>query len=86
MIDDQVVVLVTGVGDTVGQAVVKAARACSAPVRIVGTDADPHAVGLPWAARRGSPRRRAAVGGRPRNAATLQGTGRLRGPDHFHLP
>lgn len=42
------VALVTGVGDTVGQAVVKAARAARHPVRIVGTDADPWAAGFSW--------------------------------------
>jgi carbamoyl-phosphate synthase large subunit len=42
------VLLVTGVGDTVGQAIVKAARGATAPLRIVGTDADPLAAGLDW--------------------------------------
>jgi len=49
VIDNTIVVLVTGVGDTVGQAVLKAARACTDRVRIVATDADPGAAGLAWA-------------------------------------
>jgi carbamoyl-phosphate synthase large subunit len=43
------VLLVTGVGDTVGQAVIKAARAVPRRVVVVGTDASPHAAGLAWA-------------------------------------
>jgi carbamoyl-phosphate synthase large subunit len=42
------VVLVTGVGDTVGQALVKAARMSSHRPRLVGTDVDPRAAGLAW--------------------------------------
>jgi len=41
-------VLVTGVGDTVGQALVKTARQSSLPCRVVGTDRDPNSVGLQW--------------------------------------
>jgi carbamoyl-phosphate synthase large subunit len=40
--------LVTGVGDTVGQALVKAARQSSLPCRVIGTDRDEFAVGLQW--------------------------------------
>ena len=43
-----VAVLVTGVGDTVGQAVIKAARASSIPCRVVGTDRARPCVGLEW--------------------------------------
>lgn len=43
-----ITVLVTGVGDTVGQSVYKAARAASIPCRIVGTDCNECAVGLHW--------------------------------------
>lgn len=42
------VALVTGVGDTVGQAIVKAASASRLPVRTVGTDADAWAAGFSW--------------------------------------
>ena len=42
-------ILVTGVGDTVGQALVKAARQMALPCRIVGTDRDKFSVGLRWA-------------------------------------
>jgi carbamoyl-phosphate synthase large subunit len=41
-------VLVTGVGDTVGQALVKTARQSSLPCRVIGTDRDPNSVGLQW--------------------------------------
>ncbi|HEV3409603.1 MAG TPA: ATP-grasp domain-containing protein [Chthoniobacterales bacterium] len=41
-------ILVTGVGDTVGQALVKAARQCALPSRVIGTDRDPNSVGLQW--------------------------------------
>ncbi len=41
-------VLVTGVGDTVGQALVKTARNSSLPCRVLGMDRDEHAVGLHW--------------------------------------
>ena len=46
---DLTTVLVTGVGDTVGQALVKAARQSALPCRVLGTDCDPFAVGLQWA-------------------------------------
>src|SRR5262249_39690218 len=42
-------VLVTGVGDTVGQALVKAARQSVLPCRVLGTDRDEFSVGLQWA-------------------------------------
>ncbi len=42
-------VLVTGVGDTVGQALMKTARQSSLPCGVVGVDCDEHAVGLRWA-------------------------------------
>ena len=41
-------VLVTGVGDTVGQALVKAARQSALPCRVLGTDRDEFSVGLQW--------------------------------------
>jgi len=41
-------VLVTGVGDTVGQALVKAARQSALPCRVLGTDSDEWSVGLRW--------------------------------------
>jgi carbamoyl-phosphate synthase large subunit len=41
-------ILVTGVGDTVGQALVKAARQMALPCRIIGTDRDRFSVGLCW--------------------------------------
>src|SRR5205085_3100865 len=41
-------ILVTGVGDTVGQALVKAARQMALPSRIVGIDRDKFSVGLRW--------------------------------------
>jgi carbamoyl-phosphate synthase large subunit len=41
-------VLVTGVGDTVGQALVKTARHSSIPCRIVGTDTKDLSAGLHW--------------------------------------
>ena len=41
-------VLVTGVGDTVGQALVKTARQSALPCRVIGTDRDPNSVGLQW--------------------------------------
>jgi carbamoyl-phosphate synthase large subunit len=40
--------LVTGVGDTVGQALVKTARQSSLPCRVIGTDRDANSVGLGW--------------------------------------
>jgi len=39
---------VTGVGDTVGQGLVKAARSSAVPVRVIGTDRAATAVGLAW--------------------------------------
>ncbi len=45
---DTTTILVTGVGDTVGQALVKAARQMALPFRIVGTDRDKFSVGLRW--------------------------------------
>src|SRR6266550_338237 len=45
---DTTTILVTGVGDTVGQALVKAARQMALPCRIVGTDRDKFSVGLRW--------------------------------------
>jgi carbamoyl-phosphate synthase large subunit len=42
-------VLITGVGDTVGQALLKAARMSSVPCRVVGTDRSRPCVGLVWA-------------------------------------
>jgi carbamoyl-phosphate synthase large subunit len=41
-------VLVTGVGDTVGQALVKTARQSALPCRVLGTDRDEYSVGLQW--------------------------------------
>jgi len=41
-------VLVTGVGDTVGQALVKTARHSVLPCRVLGMDCDEYAVGLHW--------------------------------------
>jgi len=41
-------ILVTGVGDSVGQALVKASRQMALPCRIVGTDRDKSSVGLRW--------------------------------------
>ena len=41
-------VLVTGVGDTVGQALVKTARHSAFPCCVLGMDRDEHAVGLQW--------------------------------------
>ena len=41
-------VLVTGVGDTVGQALVKAARGSAIPCRVTGTDQSRPCVGLEW--------------------------------------
>ncbi len=41
-------VLVSGVGDTVGQALVKTARYSALPCRVLGMDRDEHAVGLRW--------------------------------------
>lgn len=41
-------ILVTGVGDTVGQALVKAARQSALPCRVIGTDRDQYSVGLHW--------------------------------------
>ena len=40
--------LVTGVGDTVGQGLVKAARQSSIPCRVIGTDVNDRCVGLQW--------------------------------------
>ena len=45
---DTTTILVTGVGDTVGQALVKAARQMALPFRLVGTDRDKFSVGLRW--------------------------------------
>jgi carbamoyl-phosphate synthase large subunit len=45
---DRLTVLVTGVGDTVGQALVKAARQSTVPVRVLGTDLNEICVGLRW--------------------------------------
>ena len=42
-------VLITGVGDTVGQAMIKAARASTIPCRVVGTDRTAPSVGFAWA-------------------------------------
>jgi carbamoyl-phosphate synthase large subunit len=41
-------VLVTGVGDTVGQALIKAARQSALPCRVLGTDRHEYSVGLRW--------------------------------------
>lgn len=41
-------VLVTGVGDTVGQGLVKTARQSALPCRVLGTDRDAYSVGLQW--------------------------------------
>src|SRR4051812_5410531 len=41
-------VLVTGVGDTVGQALIKAARNCALSCRVLGTDRHEYSVGLRW--------------------------------------
>jgi carbamoyl-phosphate synthase large subunit len=43
-------VLVTGVGDTVGQALIKAALSSALPCRVLGTDRHEHSVGLRWVA------------------------------------
>jgi carbamoyl-phosphate synthase large subunit len=43
-----ITVLVTGVGDTVGQALVKALRMSAVPCRILGTDRDELSAGLKW--------------------------------------
>ena len=40
--------LVTGVGDTVGQALIKALRESAVPCRLIGTDRDKLSVGLEW--------------------------------------
>src|SRR5262249_40664792 len=48
MSDHPVNVLVTGVGDTVGQALIKATRMSSIPCRVLGTDRNPLCVGLHW--------------------------------------
>lgn len=45
---DRITVLVTGVGDTVGQALVKAARQSTVPIRVLGTDLNDMCVGLQW--------------------------------------
>ena len=45
---EPVTVLVTGVGDTVGQALVKTLRMSAVPVRILGTDRDELSAGLSW--------------------------------------
>ena len=44
----KVTILITGVGDTVGQGLIKAARQIVAPCRIVGIDRDEFSVGLRW--------------------------------------
>lgn len=44
-------VLVTGVGDTVGQAIIKALRRSEIACRIIGTDRDALSVGLHWSDR-----------------------------------
>lgn len=41
-------ILITGVGDTVGQALIKAARMSAVPCRVVGTDRTVVCVGLRW--------------------------------------
>jgi carbamoyl-phosphate synthase large subunit len=41
-------VLVTGVGDTVGQAILKALRMSAIPSRVIGTDRDELSAGLHW--------------------------------------
>ncbi len=41
-------ILITGVGDTVGQALVKAARASAISCRVLGSDRDKFAVGFGW--------------------------------------
>jgi carbamoyl-phosphate synthase large subunit len=43
-----VALLITGVGDTVGQGLVKAARQSSIPCRVIGTDVNDRCVGLRW--------------------------------------
>lgn len=43
-----ITVLVTGVGDTVGQALIKALRISRIPCRVLGTDRDRLSVGLSW--------------------------------------
>lgn len=43
-----ITLLVTGVGDTVGQGLVKAARHSSIPCRVIGTDQQDPCVGLRW--------------------------------------
>ncbi|MDQ6859629.1 MAG: ATP-grasp domain-containing protein [Verrucomicrobiota bacterium] len=45
---DEPTVLVTGVGDTVGQALVKAARSSAVSCRVLGSDRDKSAVGFGW--------------------------------------
>ena len=45
---EKIPILVTGVGDTVGQALVKAALKSAVPCRVVGTDRDQFSVGLEW--------------------------------------
>lgn len=45
---DPITVLVTGVGDTVGQALIKALRMSAVPCRILGTDRDELSAGLKW--------------------------------------
>src|SRR5712691_1056912 len=44
--NEVITVLITGVGDTVGQALIKAARMSSIPCRVVGTDRNEVCVGL----------------------------------------
>jgi carbamoyl-phosphate synthase large subunit len=41
--------LITGVGDTVGQALIKTARQSGLPCRVLGTDRHEYSVGLRWA-------------------------------------
>ena len=41
-------IVITGVGDTVGQALIKTARNSSLPCRVVGTDREESSVGLRW--------------------------------------
>jgi carbamoyl-phosphate synthase large subunit len=45
---DTTTVLITGVGDTVGQALIKTARQSALPCRVLGTDRDAFSVGLHW--------------------------------------
>ncbi|MEA3213643.1 MAG: carbamoyl-phosphate synthase large subunit [Chthoniobacter sp.] len=45
---ETITALVTGVGDTVGQALIKALRQSAVPCRVVGTDRDELSVGFQW--------------------------------------